>query len=218
MRRLDSCIFCAILRRRPMSLTSRVASVAAPLRALPDRAASRSAWTTRPSGPLPCNRARSMPSARARALHRGRSERARRRCHARLRQGCRRCRCWRARRWRRCRCRCRCRWRRARLGNGSLRRRRRRGRLTLDADQDRPHRHHLPDFAAEFDHAPGHRRRDLDRRLVGHHVAQELVFGDEVARLDAPFDQFDLGDAFAEVGHADGVDRHGSITFPITFR
>ena len=84
------------------------------------------------------------------------------------------------------------------------------GRLAavVDADQHRPHRHHLPDRAAEFDHAAGHRRGHFDRGLVGHHVAQRLVLGDAVADLDAPLDDLDFGDAFADVRHADDRDAH----------
>ena len=52
------------------------------------------------------------------------------------------------------------------------------------------------------------RGRNLHRCLVGHHVGQRLVLGDRVARLDMPGDQFDLGDAFAEVGHLDDVLAH----------
>ena len=83
--------------------------------------------------------------------------------------------------------------------------------LQLDADQLRADRHRLADLAAQRQHAPGHRRRDLDGGLVGHHVGQHLVFGDRVAGLDMPGDEFDLGDALAEVGHLDDVDRHDSI-------
>ena len=53
-----------------------------------------------------------------------------------------------------------------------------------------------------------HRRRDLDGRLVGHHVGEGLVARDRVARLHVPGDELDLGDAFAEVGNLDDVDAH----------
>src|SRR3954452_3965852 len=77
MRRFDSCIFCAILRRRPTILMSFVASLtlvvvtadAAGLRRAPPRAryASRSAWTMRPAVPVAATSPRSMPSSHARA-------------------------------------------------------------------------------------------------------------------------------------------------------
>ena len=63
---------------------------------------------------------------------------------------------------------------RAQVGGNSVRRRlrrrcrnwrrRRRSALAFDANQHRPHRQHLPDLTAELDHAPDHRRRNLDRR------------------------------------------------------
>ena len=88
------------------------------------------------------------------------------------------------------------------------------GRLAavVDADQHRAHRHHLPDRAAELDHAAGHRRGHFDRGLVGHHVAQRLVLGDAVAHLDVPLDDLHFGDAFADVRHADDVHAHDPIT------
>src|SRR6478736_7547595 len=76
MRRFDSCIFCAILRRRPTIFTSCVASeVPATLGAdigfvrAPPRATwtSRSAWTTRPALPVAVTSRRSTPSSQARA-------------------------------------------------------------------------------------------------------------------------------------------------------
>src|SRR6185369_9890273 len=76
MRRFDSCIFCAILRRRPTILTSCVASDVAAARGAdtglvraPPRAtwASRSAWTILPAGPVAVTPRRSIPSSQARA-------------------------------------------------------------------------------------------------------------------------------------------------------
>ena len=87
--------------------------------------------------------------------------------------------------------------------------------LDLDADQLRSDREHLSDLAAEREHLAGDRRRDLDRRLVGHHVGEPLVLDDRVAGRDVPDDELDLGDAFAEVGDADDVDAHvGRSTAP----
>ena len=48
----------------------------------------------------------------------------------------------------------------------------------------------------------------FDRRLVGHHRAENIVLAHEVADLDLPLDQFGLGDAFADVGHLDHVLAH----------
>ena len=233
MRRFDSCIFCAILRRRPTILTSCVASEArrrsrrrlglGPGAAagdvgvevgLDDPAGAAGAVTSR----------RSTPSSQARARTAGE---AIGRCAADVDAGV----------GGRgdagtagaagatarvevgvdagavdagvdaCaghRCR-RGRRRRRRLG------RRRPGRiLDLDADQLRPDGEHLPDLAAEREHLAGDRRRDLDRGLVGHHVGEALVLDDGVADRDVPDDELDLGDAFAEVGDADDVDGHAS--------
>ena len=71
-------------------------------------------------------------------------------------------------------------------------------RISSDADRE-----HLADLAAKREHLAGDRRRDLDRGLVGHHVGEALVLGDRVAGCDVPGDELDLGDAFADVGHAD---------------
>ena len=46
---------------------------------------------------------------------------------------------------------------------------------------------------------PDNRRFHLDRRLVGHHVGQLLIFLDALADLDVPGDDFGLGNAFADV-------------------
>src|SRR5436305_14815658 len=77
MRRFDSCIFCAILRRSPTILTSCVASLTPAVRAAdvagwrraPPRArcVSRSVWTMRPAVPVAATSRRSMPSSQARA-------------------------------------------------------------------------------------------------------------------------------------------------------
>src|SRR5258708_9513627 len=71
MRRLDSAIFCAIRRRRPMIFTVSIWVLAA--RAVdatafdvPRRKASRSSWPIRPAGPEPRTWRRSAPASRAR--------------------------------------------------------------------------------------------------------------------------------------------------------
>jgi hypothetical protein len=67
---------------------------------------------------------------------------------------------------------------------------------------------HVADLAAEGNHAPGHRRRNLDRRLVGHDVGKRLILDHGSTGLDVPFDKFDLGDALADVRHLDDMDSH----------
>ena len=62
--------------------------------------------------------------------------------------------------------------------------------------------------------APSHsdlavdRRRDLDRRLVGHDGGEHRVLAHEVADLDVPFDELGLGNAFADIGQLDDVLAH----------
>ena len=59
------------------------------------------------------------------------------------------------------------------------------------------------DLAAERDDVAGDRRRDLDRRLVGHHGGEDLVLEHRLADLDMPFDDLGLGHAFADIGQLD---------------
>ena len=82
--------------------------------------------------------------------------------------------------------------------------------MQLNADQLSADRQQLPDFAAQRQHAPCNRRRNLDRGLVGHDIGERLVLGHVVAGLHVPGHQLDFGDAFAEVGHLDDVNVHGS--------
>ena len=219
MRRFDSCILCAILRRRPMISISCVALDAAQLLAaggcgarleragcarqlgvevgLHD-AAGRAAGAHVAAGRCraPRRGAARAGEAIGRSLRlspRAGARRMRRRGRAaagaaRERPGG-----------------CRCRGRRA---AGARRRAAPPSPAHLDAHQLRTHRQHLADLAAQREHRPGHRRRNLDRGLVGHHVGQHLVLGHRIARLDMPGDQLDLGDAFAEVGHLDDMRAH----------
>ena len=72
----------------------------------------------------------------------------------------------------------------------------------------------VADFRAEPDDLAVDGRRDFDRRLVGHHVGQLLVFLDLVADLDVPGDDLGLGNAFANVGQLELIGRHyASSTF-----
>ena len=54
----------------------------------------------------------------------------------------------------------------------------------------------------------GDRALHLDRRLVGHHVGELLVFLDAVAQFDVPGDDLGLGDAFTDVGQLELIGRH----------
>ena len=151
--------------------------------------------------------------ARRRRSRRTRGCGRRRRGCRRGRSGsCRRCSRGgrRRRRRRRCRCRCRCRCRRCCRGwCRCLPLRRRAG---GEADQLATHAQHAADFAAQRQHAPGDRRRNLDRRLVGHDVGHRLVFCDLVSHRDMPGDEFGFDDAFAQIGHFDDVVGHDQFS------
>ena len=85
--------------------------------------------------------------------------------------------------------------------------------LRLDLDQHRSDRDLVADFAGQLLHHARDRRFHFDRRLVGHHVGELLVFLDRVADLDVPGDDFGLGNAFADVGQLELIDAHASSTF-----
>ena len=86
--------------------------------------------------------------------------------------------------------------------------------LSFNLDQHRTDGDLVADFAGQLlDHA-GDRRFHLDRRLVGHHVGELLVFLDLVADLDVPGDDLGLGNAFANVGELELIETHyASMTF-----
>ena len=101
------------------------------------------------------------------------------------------------------------------LGDLDLVRARRRGdhlALTgvfgLDHHQRRADRDLVADLAGQFHDRARHRRFHLDRRLVGHHVGDVLVFLDPVADGDVPGDDLGLGDAFADIGQLEGEASH----------
>src|SRR5690606_29435976 len=78
----------------------------------------------------------------------------------------------------------------------------------LQTDELRTHRHHFTHFAAQRLYRAVDRRRHLHRGLVGHDIGQHLVFNDGIAWLDMPFNQFDLGNAFADIRHFYNVYTH----------
>ena len=80
--------------------------------------------------------------------------------------------------------------------------------LDLELHQRAAHRHHGAGFAVQGDDLAADRSGDLDGGLVGHDVGDDLVFGDHVADLDVPADQFGLGGAFAHVGQLEDETTH----------
>ena len=82
------------------------------------------------------------------------------------------------------------------------------GAFHFNANELAPDRHHLADLAAERDHRADDRRRNLHGCLVGHHVRKYLILGDRVARLHSPRHEFHFGDAFADIRHLDHMHAH----------
>ncbi|EGI55548.1 hypothetical protein SUS17_1668 [Sphingomonas sp. S17] len=81
-------------------------------------------------------------------------------------------------------------------------------RIGLDHHQRRSDRHLVADLTRQLDDGARNRRLHLDRRLVGHHVGDRLVLLDPVAELHMPGDDFGLGNAFADIGQAEGETSH----------
>ncbi len=81
-------------------------------------------------------------------------------------------------------------------------------RLNLQPDQRRADRDGVADLGAEPEDFAVDRRGDFDGRLVGHDRGEHRVLAHEVADLDVPFDEFGLGDAFADIGQLDDVFAH----------
>jgi hypothetical protein len=57
-------------------------------------------------------------------------------------------------------------------------------------------------------HAPAHRRRDLDRGLVGLDLEQWRVLGDDIALAHEDLDDLGLGQSLAQIGQCEGARRH----------
>ena len=89
--------------------------------------------------------------------------------------------------------------------------------LGLDLDQHAADRDQVADLARQLGHRPRDGRFHFDRRLVGHHVGELLVFLDAVADLDVPGNDLGLGDAFANVGKLELIRRHYASTFLSAF-
>ncbi len=81
-------------------------------------------------------------------------------------------------------------------------------RVGLDHHQRRADRHLVADLARKLDHHARHRRFHLDRRLVGHHVGDLLVFLDPVPDRDVPRHDLGLGNTLANVGQLERKTRH----------
>ena len=64
----------------------------------------------------------------------------------------------------------------------------------------------------QFGDGPGERGRQFDDRLGGFDLADDVVDGHGVARLDLPGDDFRLREAFADVGQVEFIQRHGVLS------
>ena len=78
----------------------------------------------------------------------------------------------------------------------------------VDANELGADSQHVPDRAAEREHAARDGRWNFDGRLVGHHGGDDLILPDEIADLDRPFDDLGFRDALADVGHLDRAHAH----------
>ena len=76
---------------------------------------------------------------------------------------------------------------------------RRRRTIGFEHGEDRANRYLLADITGQLHHLARDGRFHFDRRLVGHHVGELLIFLDAVADLDVPGDDLRLGNAFADV-------------------
>ena len=98
-----------------------------------------------------------------------------------------------------------------RRGNNRIRQTRR-----IDANELGADSQHVPDRAAKREHAAGDRRRDFDRRLVGHDGGDDLILLDEIADLDRPLDDLGFRHPFADVGHLDRANAHRQASIALT--
>src|SRR5439155_22679625 len=92
--------------------------------------------------------------------------------------------------------------------------RHRRRAFLVDHDVHLADRANVAVLVVDLRDRPGARRRQLDRRLVGHHLDERLVELDLVADLDLPRDDLALDDAFADIRHVE-VEAH--LTTPGLF-
>ncbi len=86
----------------------------------------------------------------------------------------------------------------------------------IDANELGADSQHVPDRAAEREHAAGDGSRDFDRRLVGHDGGDDLILLDEIADLDRPFDNLGFRHSLANIRHLDRANAHRQATIALT--
>src|SRR3546814_6695119 len=64
---------------------------------------------------------------------------------------------------------------------------------------------HVAGVAGQLEHLAGHRRGNFNHGLGGFHRHQRLVKRNRIARLDHPFDDGGVGQAFTEDGEGEGL-------------
>ncbi len=82
--------------------------------------------------------------------------------------------------------------------------------VRVDDDQRSPDRDDVARFARQFEYRPADRRRQLDRRFVGHHGADDVFLVDVLAHLDEPLADLRLDRALAEVRQLEHVLAHSA--------
>ena len=113
-----------------------------------------------------------------------------------------------------CRYRFRAHRRRRSRWDGALRRRLALRRIRFEHDELRTHRHAVARFPRDRHDTACDGRRNLDGRLLGHHVENDLLFPDHIAGLDVYGDDFGLDGAFTQIRHLEDEPTHATaLTF-----
>jgi hypothetical protein len=80
--------------------------------------------------------------------------------------------------------------------------------INFQLDQRRTDGGHITRLAGKRNDDAAHGRRHLDRRLVGHHVDEVLIFFDAITHRHMPGDDLGFGRAFAHIGQLEDVTSH----------
>ena len=79
----------------------------------------------------------------------------------------------------------------------------------INLDYCFPHGHRIAFACEKRNNYSGKRAGELDERLGGLDFDEHIVNGDGVANLDAPLNDFGLGEAFTDVGERKIQNGHG---------
>src|ERR1700722_2120069 len=210
MVRFASLMRSAMRRRRPMTLISVVSAASATARCgVPVRSARR----IRPPGPEPTTVARSIPASLARRRLAGEAITRPWRIGAAAGAGGALAGGGGGGRGRGSRCGGWWRSRRRLQGHGRSRRSSCAGFTQFKYDQGGTDGNLVAGRTRHGHHAAAHRRGHFHGRLVGHHLNDELIFGDDIARFGVPGDDFRIHRAFTQIRHLECELAHAvSIT------